>query len=312
MRILLVDDIKLERESLRLRLSKMGHKVLPCASGKEAIEQFSEFVPDVVLLDIAMPEMDGYQVAKILRQNNSGWTPIIFLSGYDSSDVIAKAIDSGGDDYLVKPVDRLVLISKMKAMQRIAHMRNELQIAKNQLEHANDQLRLLASVDSLTGIANRRHLDQYLLEKIQEHGREGKCLSVIMIDIDHFKAYNDTYGHIQGDYTLRLVAQTLKSQFNRSGELVARYGGEEFFVVLSHCNKEKATQEAARLQTSIHKLNEPHESSTTADHITLSLGVLSWPTTGLENVDEIYKLVDQPLYQAKSEGRDRFVVADIE
>ncbi len=309
MKILLVDDAQLERMQLQIRLKQLGHEVEVAASGREALALYPTFDPELVLLDISMPEMDGFEVASEIRQRyEADWIPIIFLSSHDEPEMIAKAIDAGGDDYLVKPVNKIVLQSKLIAMQRIAHMRRELKQASSQLEEANRALQHQANEDGLTKLFNRRYMDQKLTELIQWHGRHQMPLSVILMDVDHFKAFNDNYGHTEGDQCLINIAQFLDVMFIRSGEYVGRYGGEEFVILLSRSDVAEAEENAARVKDGIVSLNIPHEYSQTADRVTLSLGVYSTIPTGTESINELYERADKLLYQAKRSGRNRYVL----
>jgi diguanylate cyclase (GGDEF)-like protein len=309
MKILLVDDAQLERMQLQIRLKQLGHEVEVAASGREALALYPTFDPELVLLDISMPEMDGFEVASEIRlRYKADWIPIIFLSSHDEPEMIAKAIDAGGDDYLVKPVNKIVLQSKLIAMQRIAHMRRELKQASSQLEEANRALQHQANEDGLTKLFNRRYMDEKLTELIQWHGRHQMPLSVILMDVDHFKAFNDNYGHTEGDQCLINIAQFLDVMFIRSGEYVGRYGGEEFVILLSRSDIADAEENAARVKDGIVSLNIPHEYSQTADRVTLSLGVYSTIPTGSESINELYECADKLLYQAKRSGRNRYVL----
>ncbi|MGF1871814.1 GGDEF domain-containing response regulator [Photobacterium indicum] len=310
MRILLVDDVHLERMQLAMRLQRLGHIVEAVSSGHEAIERYPLFDPDLLLLDISMPDMSGMEVAHKIRSDHPEWVPIIFLSGHDEPEMIAKAIDMGGDDYLVKPVNKIVLASKLKAMQRIAAMRHQLKQATVKLEEANELLSQQVNEDGLTQIANRRFLDQKLTEFISWHGRHELSLTIIMIDVDHFKDYNDYYGHLDGDRCLQLVSGELKANFSRAGELAARYGGEEFVILVSNCDKTRAVKECERLKSSINGLAIPHLQSATSNIVTVSQGMVSWVPTGLETVENMYQIVDKVLYKAKEQGRNRFVAAE--
>ncbi|AYV24611.1 GGDEF domain-containing protein [Vibrio mediterranei] len=308
MRILLVDDAQLERMQLQIRLKQLGHVVEVAASGREALALYPSFDPELVLLDISMPEMDGFQVAAEIRERyQADWIPIIFLSSHDEPEMIAKAIRAGGDDYLVKPVNKIVLQSKLVAMQRIAHMRRELKQASAQLQEANRALQHQANEDGLTKLFNRRYMDEKLTELIQWHGRHQMPLSVILMDVDHFKAFNDNYGHTEGDQCLINIAQFLDVMFIRSGEYVGRYGGEEFVILLSKCDIREAEENAARVREGISQLNIPHQFSHTTDRVTLSLGVFSLVPTGTETINELYESADKLLYQAKRTGRNRYV-----
>ncbi|USD35343.1 MULTISPECIES: GGDEF domain-containing response regulator [Vibrio] len=306
MKILLVDDVQMERMQLAIRLKQLGHTVEMAESGEQALEMYPTFEPELILLDISMPEMDGFEVSKRIRSIYKEWIPIIFLSSHDEPTMIANAIEAGGDDYLTKPVDKLVLASKLIAMQRIAFMRRELNQKTAELAKVNQELEKLASEDGLTKVKNRRYIDEKLKEMIAVHGRHSLPLSLILLDVDHFKLYNDNYGHIEGDKCLIEIAQALDSLFSRSGEIVGRYGGEEFVIVLGHTDAEHAQQHARRIQSTLETLAIKHEYSLVSDYVTVSQGVCSFTPKGSEIPDVMYSKADEGLYKSKSEGRNRF------
>ncbi|MDV6250140.1 diguanylate cyclase [Vibrio sp. EA2] len=304
MRILLVDDVQLDRMQLAIRLKQLGHIVKTVGSGSEALEVYENFDPELILLDISMPEMDGFELSLSIRKAFPEWIPIIFLSSHEEPEIIAKAIEAGGDDYLIKPVDKLVLSSKLIAMQRIAHMRRELKQVTAQLEKVNRQLTQQANEDGLTKLYNRRYIDQKLESMVAWHGRRHMPMAMILLNVDFFKAFNDNYGHIEGDRCLQAIARQLKVTFSRSGEYVGRYGGEEFIVLLSSTDGQMAEREAERIQEAINFLNYPHEYSSISHIVTVSQGVLAFRATGKENKADLYAMVDRALYTSKSLGRD--------
>ncbi len=310
MKILLVDDVQLDRMQLAIRLKQLGHDVESVSSGKEALDLYEPFEPELVVLDITMPEMSGYEVAKQIRAKYQDWVPIIFLSGHDEPEMIAQAIEAGGDDYLIKPVEKLVLMSKLLAMQRIADMRNELKAATAKLEQFNRLLKQQAREDALTQVHNRRYMDEKLSELISVHGRHNNPLTVIMFDVDLFKPFNDNYGHTEGDKCLWTIAQAINKLFSRAGEYVGRYGGEEFVVFLSHCDEKMAQEEAVRIQLAIESLKYRHEFSPVADHVTVSQGGVTFIPTGKETLNRVYDMADDALYQSKENGRNRFTFWD--
>ncbi len=307
MRILLVDDVQLDRMQLAIRLKQLGHDVEAVSSGKEALSLYSQFDPELVLLDISMPEMDGFEVANQIRKTFPEWVPIIFLSGHEEPEMIAQAIDAGGDDYLIKPVNKVVLNSKLIAMQRIAYMRRELKQTSAKLEELNTLLQLQANEDGLTKIYNRRFMDTKLEEVLALHGRRKASMTLILLDVDFFKPYNDNYGHIQGDKCLQNLATTLNKLFERAGEYVGRYGGEEFVVIISDSDIQCASKHAFRIQNEIHNMNDKHDHSSVSDRITLSQGVISFEPKGSESLNEVYEAADKALYQAKQNGRNTYV-----
>ncbi|WP_165312939.1 GGDEF domain-containing response regulator [Vibrio ziniensis] len=310
MRILLVDDVQLDRMQLAIRLKQLGHNVEAVSSGREALLLYPQFDPELVLLDISMPEMNGFQLTQEIRSRYpEDWIPIIFLSGHDEPAIIAQAIEAGGDDYLIKPVDKLVLNSKLLAMQRIANMRRELKRTSAKLEELNRVLQHQANEDGLTQVFNRRFMDEKLKEMISWHGRHGGSFTVILFDVDQFKLFNDNYGHIEGDHCLYTLAQVTNKLFGRSGEYVGRYGGEEFVVMLSH--NEDCETAAERIQNAIHELCYPHAFSSISNFVTVSQGVVTVTPTGKETLSSVYEVVDQALYQAKTQGRDRYVIKQV-
>ena len=232
MKILLVDDTSTDLVVLATYLRKMGHEVITCENGEQAFELFKLHQPDLLVLDVIMSGMDGYEVARRIRSLGDEWIPIIFLSSKTRAEDIVAGIEAGGDDYITKPVDQTVLIAKMHAMQRIAEMRKRLLNMTLQLDTANRELSRLVNVDGLTGLASRHFLDQYLENEVNRLGRTHLPLALIMADIDYFKAYNDHFGHIAGDECLKTVSATLQSQLHRPADFAARYGGEEFCIVL--------------------------------------------------------------------------------
>ncbi|GEM76394.1 diguanylate cyclase response regulator [Vibrio sagamiensis NBRC 104589] len=312
MRILLVDDIKIDRKQLAIRLQQQGHDVEAVSSGQEALDIYESFNPELILLDIAMPNMTGFEVSLRVRQKFPDWVPIIFLSSYDEPETIAKAIAAGGDDYLIKPVDNLVLNSKLMAMQRIALMRRELNRVTRKLDAMNVLLQQQANEDGLTKIYNRRYIDTQLKAMIAWHGRHRIPMAIILIDIDFFKSFNDNYGHIEGDLCLQAIAQQLKATFCRAGEFVGRYGGEEFILLFSSTNHETAEKEAIRANQALLSLDYPHVYSRVSTIVTASQGVFAFQPTGKENISYVYSMADKALYQSKSRGRNCYTVIKLQ
>ncbi|OBU22979.1 diguanylate cyclase [Photobacterium aquimaris] len=310
MRILIADDVASERLYLTACLTNLGHIVKSVSSGAELLRYYSEFNPDLLLIDIEMPEQNGIELVHTIRHQYQEWVPVIFLSGLDDPHIIAKAIDVGGDDYLVKPVNAIILAAKIQAMSRIAVVRQRLEHTTIQLQKINKLLLEQANEDPLTKLANRRYLDQKLKEFIALHGRNNLPLTIILLDVDFFKLFNDFQGHIEGDNCLKLLSTSLNKIFNRAGEVCGRYGGEEFIVLICNCDEKQAIKECQRLKDEIFKLAIPHENSLISNQLTVSQGAISWVPTGLELVENLYQAVDALLYQAKDNGRDQFVTAE--
>jgi len=308
MKILLVDDTKTERLILSVYLEKLGHTIVCAENGHQAIELFKSSNPDLVLMDVIMPEMDGHEAARQLRKDESDWVPIIFLSGRVAAEDIVAGIEAGGDDYLTKPVDFTVLGAKLMALQRIAKMRQKLLEVSSELAHANAELKKIVNIDGLTGLANRRYLDKQLREEIARSIRNKHELAVVLCDVDLFKKYNDTYGHLKGDDCLKKVAQAMESACKRTTDLVARYGGEEFLAILPNTSAEDAVLVAEKMRSAVESLNEEHSASSLGK-VTISLGVYSALPKNEDDLEMLLQNADDALYDAKEGGRNRVQLA---
>ncbi len=311
MKILVVDDSATMRAALAKMLARMGHEALTADCGAQAIRLYQSEPPDLVLLDVQMPGISGFEVAERLRTLHPGaWVPLIFLSSQEDDEDIEQGIAAGGDDYLIKPVSNVVLNAKIRAMQRIVGMRSRLLALGNELTAANHALVKLSQQDGLTGLANRRHFDATLLAEMERAQRTGEPLSVVLCDVDHFKLFNDHYGHLAGDDCLKAVAAAIQSSCQRPADLAARYGGEEFVMVLPHTPPAGALRVAETLLHALAARALPHARSSTAAHVTLSAGIATFdPRQGI-NPAHLIARADGALYQAKSGGRNRCVMPE--
>jgi len=308
MKILIIDDSKIERLIIRSYLQHLNYQVFDAENGETGIALFAECNPDIVLLGVVMNGINGYQVASLIRQEFTDWVPIIFLSGRTAPEDIMFGIEAGGDDYLAKPIQKQTLIAKMTAMERISAMRKQLLKTKNDLELANEELIRLATLDGLTGIANRRHLDMTLTREVSRAQRHAQPLAFIIADIDFFKKYNDHYGHIQGDECLKSIASILNNSVRRPYELVARYGGEEFCILLPNTDTKAAELIADKLLDAVRALELRHEGLNPDAIVTMSFGVVSLTPDRNLTVKSLMLQADEKLYQAKHNGRDQWVM----
>jgi diguanylate cyclase (GGDEF)-like protein len=308
MKILIIDDSKIERVIIRSYLQHLNHEVFDAENGETGIALFAQCNPDIVLLGVVMAGINGYQVATQIRQEYADWVPIIFLSGKTSPEDVMIGIEAGGDDYLPKPIQKQILIAKMTAMERIAAMRIQLLKAKSDLELANEELGRFATLDGLTGIANRRHLDNTATKELARAQRHQQPLTFIISDIDFFKKYNDHYGHIQGDECLKAVATVLDNAIRRPSELVARYGGEEFCMLLPNTDTEGAKLIAEKLVNAVRALELQHAGLHKHAIVTMSFGVVSLIPDRNLTVKGLMLQADEKLYQAKESGRDKWVL----
>lgn len=306
MKILVVEDSRANLLVLSEYVARLGAQALPAENGESAVELFTREAPDLVLLDVVLPDLDGFEVAKRIRglEKPGDWTPIIFLSSLGSDADIEKGIAAGGDDYLHKPVSEIVLGAKIRAMQRIIQMRTSLVVLARKLDSANQELKRLSASDGLTGIANRRFFDEFISHEWRRARRSEKEIAILMCDVDHFKTYNDSYGHQAGDECLRQVASAIDKQLDRGTDIAARYGGEEFAVILPETSSGGALMVAEKIRHAVHRLNIPHAAAPLG-RITLSIGV----AVGIPGInhphEQLLEAADRALYRAKHEGRDR-------
>lgn len=308
MKILLVEDSAAVVLIMTRRLSTFGHEVLLAKNGREAVDMFRDCAPDLVLMDIEMPVMNGFEAASRIRAVEAtqqwAWTPIIFLTASDTVENLITAIEAGADDFMAKTVPEPVLQAKMKAMGRIATLRQRLSVANHKLEE-------LASSDGLTGLCNRRSMDERVDVAFAHATMLEGAFGLLMLDIDNFKKYNDHYGHQDGDDCLRKVAGAIGATVeaaNTSGLTVdafaARYGGEEFSVVLPGVSVAALQQVANSIVQAVRQLGIAHAKNDHWQVVTISVGgARCAPAQG--EVGDLFRAADAQLYQAKKNGRNR-------
>lgn len=299
MRILVVDDTRLIREMVSAIIQHEGYTPITASGATEALTILDNDSIDLILMDVEMPEMDGFELTRLIRQKLPQWIPIIFLTGKNDEQHLVEGIDAGGDDYLNKPVNSTVLSAKIRAMSRIAQM-------KADLDEVNLQLLRLTQLDPLTEVVNRRGLDESLERAWRIRQRERSELSLIFLDIDHFKPYNDNYGHQQGDECLKAFSRIVSDQLHRPADMLARFGGEEFVILLPNTDLEGAQNIADQILTALAGNKIEHEHSETADYVTASMGISS-SLLGAKNAEELLHQADSAVYEAKESGRNRFV-----
>ncbi|TAN76370.1 MAG: diguanylate cyclase [Gallionella sp.] len=324
--VLLVDDQTIVAEAIRRMLAdETDIEFHYCQEPARAVGKANEIRPTIILQDLVMPEVDGYTLLKFYRGNpaTSG-TPVIVLSSREDPKDKSRAFENGASDYLVKLPDRIELIARIRAhsktyllqLQRdeayreMKKLQEQLTESNSKLEESNATLLRLSTMDGLTGIANRRHFDETLLLEWKAGLRENRILSIIILDIDFFKKYNDGYGHQGGDDCLKEVAKTLRDTLHRAGDFIARYGGEEFVAILPHTDAKGAAIIAEHMRANIAAKNIPHAYSNVAGHVSISLGVAAmYPDNSASPADLIAR-ADGALYKAKEQGRNRYIVAE--
>ena len=319
--ILIVDDDQMNREILYRHLKNLGYTNITLAeSGLTALKIVASQSIDLILLDMMMPVMNGLEMLTHLKRNDQ-WLgiPVIIISALDDKAMIMDCIEKGAEDYLSKPYDRVLLKARVSACldKKILHDRailnkqkleiayEELAASYHELEVVKNELEALSHCDGLTGIANRRHFDMVLEREWSAAKREKKCLSLILFDIDYFKKYNDTYGHLAGDACLYQVAIAASQALKRPRDTLARYGGEEFAVILPDTDTLGASFCAEQLRHTIENLKIGHSSSKTNPYITVSIGISTLiPHMQISTSHQLIKEADLALYQAKREGRN--------
>jgi diguanylate cyclase (GGDEF)-like protein len=290
MKILIVDDSPDALAVAKARLADEGHEILCAGGGKEGLGTARREGPDLVLLDVDMPDLTGFEVCRRLKEDAATCSiPVIFLSGSGGTEDKVKGLDLGAVDFVTKPFDAFELRARVRAALRTKHLQ--------------DLLRDYALIDALTELPNRRALDERLQQEWARHLRHGGHLALIMADLDRFKTINDQFGHPAGDEVLRQVARLL-AKGCRESDTPARYGGEEFAVVTPETTVDAAAQFADRLRKSI--CARPLQVHGKALDITASFGVAGHE--GLQGPEDLVQAADDALYQAKEQGRNRVVV----
>lgn len=300
--VLIVDDDAYMRRVVRQNLLSGGYRVEEANSGERAVELIRLLRPDLVLLDIVMEGMNGLEVCARLKSDPElADTPVLFLSAAGDVSTKVAGFEIGARDYIVKPVDSRELISRVRAAIAAKIQQDALKESARLLEEERRRLEQEAMVDPLTGLANRRALMQSAERALEESAQSGQPFSLWVLDVDHFKRVNDTWGHAVGDEVLKLVASRIRAVL-RERDLCARYGGEEFAVILPGVDRLVAAMAAERSRESVAALALPYGDEFV--RVTVSIGAATWPADG-ETLEELLAVADQRLYAAKSAGRNR-------
>lgn len=312
--ILLVDDDPSTIQSLSRMLAGVGDLRF-ATSGEDALRLARESAPDLILLDAEMPGMSGFEVCEALKADPTlADVPVIFVTSHSEPEFEVSGFELGAADFIAKPVSPSLVLARVHMQLR--------------MKHSSDALRRIAMVDALTDLANRRRFDEALAHEWRRARRAGDPLSLLMIDVDHFKLFNDRYGHPAGDACLRAVAQAVARASVRPADLVARYGGEEFVVLLPQTRRDGAEHVTRGLLDAVQALSIEHGASSTGPHVTVSVGVACYDEAsecwGARPVDsrsadlgepccqaDLVQAADKALYGAKQSGRARAMLLDI-
>jgi len=294
-KLLVVDDQRINILVLN-ELFREDCDVFMATSGEQALQVCRAQLPDLVLLDVQMDGIDGYEVCRRLKADaESRNIPVIFITAQGGEADEVRGLQLGAVDFIAKPINPVIVRARVQT-----HLTLKLQ---------SDILRSMALLDGLTGVANRRKFDEQLLRDWRQSQREQTSLSLILVDVDHFKRYNDHYGHQAGDAALQAVARVLTSTLRRPHDLLARYGGEEFVGVLPNTGLSEAVELAERMKAGVRALNLEHSGSPEAQVVTISLGVATVVARSDLAPQALVEAADQQLYAAKQAGRARVCAA---
>ena len=301
--VLIIDDSGAVRERIIKSLESFG--LFSCYyEAEDGLDGFKKLLStpvDIILCDLEMPRIDGFKFLNILKSRPELQdTPVILLTSRDDRDLKIKGLEQGASDYITKPFDAEELVARVRVHLKIKNLQDD-------LKRTNELLLELSNTDHLTGLFNRRYLMEALGKEVQRNLRKKGDLSLIILDIDHFKQVNDAYGHLQGDSVLQKVALLFQKEL-RAYDTAARYGGDEFIAVLPDATLEEAAFVANRVRTSIqaNRFSGPLSKLS----LTVSIGVAWFSSPGCTSVDSFIKLADDALYRAKVNGRNRIESAE--
>lgn len=295
-KVLVIDDVAMNASFIASVLETLGETQMATDS-QQGLAMAQQYLPDLIVLDVLMPRMDGFEVLRQLKSEpRTAHIPVIFLTGMADSRAEEIGLNLGAADFITKPFRTAVLL---------ARVRNHLELARQR-----QLLERLSHSDGLTGIANRRHFNAMLSREFARMQRQQQSLALLMIDVDDFKAFNDHYGHLQGDACLQQIVQAIAQCLQRPADMVARYGGEEFVCLLPDTTLPGALKLAHDIQAAIEALHLPHVQAQAAEFVTVSMGVAAAMAQELGSGQQLLATADDRLYRAKHSGRNRIVSSD--
>jgi diguanylate cyclase (GGDEF)-like protein len=297
-RILLVDDDAPVMTALGEMIAECGHEALTAGNFGDALRLFRSAKPDCVLLDVMMPTVDGFKLARMFKSEAVSFVPVILLTALDDIESKRRGMASGADDFLSKPVSALELQIRLSSMLRIKELTDKIHLM-------NAQLAEIAVTDALTSLFNRRALSEHLEREFSRSRRYGHVMAVLIFDLDHFKSINDTHGHAVGDRVLQIMGSTLRATI-RDTDITGRYGGEEFLVVAPETPPQQALVLADRIRLA---LEERTRDQPDLPRVTTSVGIATSRSTQASSWDELVQIADAALYEAKRKGRNCCVLA---
>jgi diguanylate cyclase (GGDEF)-like protein len=309
-RVLVADDDVTGRLLLKGLVTKLGHECLVAEDGAHAWDLLSTRPIDVLLTDWIMPGLDGPELCRRVRDEpTEHYVYVVLTTSLDHHDRVLEGMSAGADDYLIKPVDAFVVQTRLIAAERVTELHGKLARKEAQLQRVNTELLERSLTDQLTGVGNRRRMEEEVASTHARAARMDRSYGVALFDIDYFKSYNDHYGHLGGDETLRLIAETIAGT-SRTGENVYRYGGEEFLLLVPDCRPDDAIYVTAeRVRRTVADLGIPHGARPSQPpFVTVSGGAACWTPESSFDAHEIVAQADAALFEAKMAGRNRIHV----
>jgi diguanylate cyclase (GGDEF)-like protein len=297
-RILAADDSPTSRLVLARELKRLGHEYALATDGEEALAALQEAPVDVVISNWLMPGIEGPELCRRLREDTGPYTYFIMLTSLEEPRYVMEGMRAGADDYLLKPVRSDELEARLIGAQRVVELHRRLSAQQTELERLNARLLESSRRDHLTGLLNRRCLDEALKDLLARYARYDRCFSVALFDVDRFKQYNDSFGHVAGDQVLREIAEVLSEQC-REVDLAYRYGGEELLLVLPETELSEALAAAERIRAHVEQLDLPHGG------VTVSAGTAMIEADDGNDPTGLLRRADAALYEAKRAGRNR-------
>ncbi len=297
----MVEDSRVSLEVYAQRLEKRGYQVATAISAEEARTELEHGVPDLILLDVFMPKVSGFEFVRELRGDpKTSRVPIILISALSDTQHIVEGLELGANDYVTKPIVMPILTARMEALLRSSEL-------VRRLEVQTELLSKLAAFDDLTGVYNRRSMFHHLEAELSRCRRYGRSLGILMVDIDHFKRVNDEHGHLVGDQALRWVATTLQNEL-RSMDFLCRYGGEEFCAILPETNRPGVARAGERLRSAIERTLFAQDDVKLS--LSISLGGASWAAEESNDIPDLLARADAALLEAKRNGRNQVRVSN--
>ena len=302
--ILCVEDSPTQALMVQKILEDAGFMVVTTQSGYESLELAAKVKPDLIIPDITLPDLDGFNVCRRLRMQADSYIPVLMLSARKELDDRLDGLEVGADDYLPKPFDQRELLARAKSLLRIKRLYQEMRSRLAEAEESFNIWRQVAITDHLTGVYNRHYLSKTLQNEIDVARRYDTPLTVLMMDIDHFRDFNNNHGHLIGDAVLRTLGEILLAE-TRCSDTVARYGGEEFVILLPQTDLHAGVELASRIRQRVQ--SNYIDSDKGPLQVTISIGVAGFPHEQIKNLKDFLAKADKALYEAKNTGRNRVV-----